>query len=51
MIIPFVSRQENTRMTHSIPKWRIFMWNLGWWLPFLPAKLRRKLFGMIKKAG
>lgn len=30
-----------------IPWWRKIAWNLGWWLPFLPAGLRRKLFRMI----
>ena len=28
---------------------REFVWDLGWWLPFLPVKVRRRMFGQIQK--
>jgi hypothetical protein len=32
-----------------VKRWREFVWDLGWWMPFLPARLRRKMFAQIQK--
>jgi hypothetical protein len=29
-------------------KIRVFIWELGWWVPFLPYRLRRNMFRQLE---